>query len=114
MTFSEAQANFASCAPAIQAQTQVTNASADHAANVANHILTNHNGGDVLVVGHSNTVPKIVEALGAASLCPDLAPLDANGECHVPGSQFDNLFVVTVIGKSQAKSVRLRYGGVTP
>ena len=111
--------NFTSCTPEIQVNTQVTNASSNHAATVANHILNNHTGSEVLVVGHSNTIPEIVKALGADSPCPDLAPLGTNGECYIPNQEYDNLFVVTVYGKntngnSVAKSIRLRYGVKTP
>jgi phosphohistidine phosphatase SixA len=51
----------------------------------------------VLVVGHSNTVPKIVQALGGPTL-PDLA--DA---C------FDRMFVIQ-LGGPRPKVVQTRYG----
>ena len=114
MKLSGAAVDFNNCLPLIQVQTQVIDASIDHAATIANHILTNHEGEVVLVVGHSNTVPRIVSALEAESLCPDLGPLEDNGECHLPDSQFDNLFIVTICGNGNANTVRLRYGEMTP
>jgi broad specificity phosphatase PhoE len=51
----------------------------------------------VLVVGHSNTVPAILAALG----CP--------GEITIAPAEYDNLFVVVPKGKGIATLVRLRY-----
>lgn len=63
----------------------------------AAQILAEAAGGTVLVAGHSNTVPAIIDALGAAS------PVQAV-------SGHDDLFVVTVCGPGQAHVVRLKYG----
>ena len=56
-------------------------------------------GGAALVVGHSNTVPEIIERLGA----PAVEPLG--------DAEYDRLFVVTLIGPTQATVVTLRYKG---
>lgn len=53
----------------------------------AEEILSGTVGQVVLVAGHSNTVPQMIEALGAPPLS------FAIGE-----REFDNLFVVTVLG----------------
>jgi broad specificity phosphatase PhoE len=51
--------------------------------------------GNVLVVGHSNTVPDLIKALGVAD------------KIAIGDTEFDNLFIVTP--GSQASFVRLRY-----
>lgn len=56
-----------------------------------------HAGGVVLVVGHSNTVPAIIAALGGPRL-PDLCD-----------SAYADLFVL-VPGAAESKLVRSRYG----
>lgn len=64
----------------------------------ADSILAKHRGHTVLVVGHSNTVPEIVAALGApkpAAICDD---------------GYDNAFIVTVPASGAASVVRLHYG----
>ena len=61
-------------------------------------LMARHKGQTVLVVGHSNTVPDIVAALGAAkpaALCDDA---------------YDNAFVVTVLASGTASVTRLHYG----
>lgn len=68
---------------------------------VVDTILTNHAGGRVLVVGHSNTVDDIASGLGATGLS-DL------GE-----DQFDRLFVVHRL-ENVAHLDQLRYGVETP
>ena len=68
---------------------------------VVDTILTNHAGGRVLVVGHSNTVDDIASGLGATGLS-DL------GE-----DQFDRLFVVHRLA-NVAHLDQLRYGVETP
>jgi broad specificity phosphatase PhoE len=76
-----------------------------HPAALAKQILAKHAGQTVLVVGHSNTVPLIVEALGGRRP-PDLD--DA--------TEFDRLFVVIVPKDGRAQVVRARYGeaGIKP
>lgn len=69
-----------------------------HADAVAADIRARHAGKMVLVVGHSNTVPMIVRALGG------IAPP------ALPDNEYDNLFVVTVPQTGPATTIRARYG----
>jgi phosphohistidine phosphatase SixA len=55
--------------------------------------------GTVLVVGHSNTIPTIVERLSG-----ETEPAIADGE-------YDRMFVVTLSGPNQASVIVLRYPG---
>ena len=55
--------------------------------------------GTVLVVGHSNTIPAIVERLSGEN-----EPAIGDGE-------YDKMFVVTLIGPNHARVVVLRYPG---
>ena len=64
-------------------------------------IFTKHCGGTVLVVGHSNTVGRIIAAAGGPSM-PDLAD-----------DEFDNLFVLQVRGDA-ADLLHLHYGSRAP
>ena len=64
----------------------------------ADSLLAKHRGHTVLVVGHSNTVPAIVAALGAPQ----------PGEICDAG--YDNAFVVTVPPSGPASVVRLHFG----
>lgn len=70
---------------------------AAHARAVADAIRARP-GGAVLVVGHSNTIPTIVEALGAPA----------------PGAirddEYDSIFVVVLPEDGAPTGVRLRYG----
>lgn len=69
-----------------------------HAKLVADSVLQKHRGHTVLVVGHSNTVPEIVAALGApkpAAICDD---------------GYENMFVVTVPATGLATVTRLHFG----
>ena len=68
---------------------------------VAAAVLRNA-GGTVLVVGHSNTVPEIVAALGAkqpAPICDD---------------EYDGMYIVTIAWGGHATVVHARYGVPTP
>ena len=60
-------------------------------------ILSKHSGGTVLVVGHSNTLPEIIEALGAGKI-KEIDDLD-----------YDNVYVVTVSGNGIAKVLRMKF-----
>lgn len=59
-------------------------------------ILAQHRGEYVLVVGHSNTIPPLIEALSGE-------------EVTVAGDEYDALFVVFVPRFSAPRLVRLRY-----
>jgi broad specificity phosphatase PhoE len=56
-------------------------------------------GRTVVYVGHSNTVPAVIQALGIAP------PAPAIGD-----SEYSHFFVVTRTGKGSASLVRVRYG----
>jgi phosphohistidine phosphatase SixA len=69
-----------------------------HAQSIATDILDNRVGRTVVVVGHSNTVPLIVEALG-------FAPAPA-----IPDPEFGHLFVLLKRERGSARLVKGRYG----
>jgi len=58
--------------------------------------IRKHQNGVVVAVGHSNTVPNIIAALGGAPV-------------QIGEAEFDNLFVVSIAG-GEVNVVRLRYG----
>jgi broad specificity phosphatase PhoE len=68
-----------------------------HARAIAARIRTEYAGSVVLVVGHSNTTPMIVEALGVTNA----------GE--IADAEHDRMYVV-VIGPDGVRMVRSRYG----
>ena len=69
----------------------------------------NEFNGTVIVAGHSNTVPRIVEELGSWLLCP---PFEAHPEwgCVIPDSEFHHLFVVTIPTEGPPTTEWKRYG----
>ncbi len=75
---------------------------AEHAAGIAALVKERHAGKAVLVVGHSNTVPAIVHALGGPKL-PDICD-----------EIYDDLFTVIVAADGSARVVHARYGAPTP
>lgn len=68
------------------------------ASELALAIRETHRGSTVLVVGHSNTIPDIIAALGVAT-----PPTIGDGE-------HDGLFVCTLGAEGQAQLLTLRYG----
>lgn len=62
-------------------------------------VLQKHKGGTVLVVGHSNTTPDLLNVLTGTS---------AYG--LIPDTEYDNLFIVSVLEKGRAQVVHLKYG----
>ena len=73
-----------------------------HAAAVAERIRTRYAGQTVLVVGHSNTVTKIVAALGG----PTLGDL-----CD---AAYDNLFTVVIPATGTPRVTHTHYGAAAP
>jgi broad specificity phosphatase PhoE len=66
-------------------------------AEVANKILERA-GQNVLLVGHSNSIPDLIKMLGG-----DVAPV-------IDERVFDDVFVVTIYAKGKAKVAHLKYG----
>jgi len=66
-------------------------------------VLQDHAGGNILIVGHSNTVPAMVNVLTRSEDFPWLHE-----------SIYDNLFIVSVVDKGNAKVTWLRFGVHTP
>ena len=72
-----------------------------HAQDVAN-LVRKHAGQVVIVVGHSNTIPAIVAALGAPQPPPICDP------------EYDNLYIVTIPATGTPRVIHARYGAPTP
>lgn len=69
---------------------------------VVDEIRGRHRGQKILVVGHSNTVPQIIAALGGPAL-PDIAE-----------NEFDNLFMLELCGCRIPAFANLQYGVPSP
>jgi len=67
-------------------------------ADLLTQIRTNHRGQVIFIVGHNNTLPEIIAALG--------------GPQHLPESEYDDLYVVTVYRTGKARVVKIKYGEV--
>lgn len=65
-------------------------------------ILANHGGQEILLVGHSNTVDDLLDALGVP------------GQPELAEATFDRLFVVHRLGSDVIRFEVLRYGTPTP
>jgi broad specificity phosphatase PhoE len=73
----------------------------DHSDSVAAAVLR-HRGGKILVVGHSNTLPGIIAALGGPRL-PNICD-----------SQYSNLFVMYIPVSGKVELTRQHYGASDP
>ena len=73
-----------------------TNA-ATYATDLATHIRQAHAGQALLIVGHSNTVPELVQALTGKQVAP------------MADTEFDRIYVVTLPADGPARFVVLKY-----
>ena len=53
----------------------------------------------ILVVGHSNTVPELIAALGASKNVPPIAE-----------NEYDTIYVIAIPWFGKTKTIRLRFG----
>lgn len=79
-----------------------TTVDAKNTAELVKQIRAQHNGDVVFVVGHNNTVPEIIAALGGPQL-----PI-------IPETEFDNLYIVTIYRVGKAKLLKMKYGSPMP
>jgi broad specificity phosphatase PhoE len=80
----------------------VTAGGTNHAARIASLVKTKYAGKTVLIVGHSNTLPSIIAALGAKeppAICDEA---------------YDNFYVVTIAASGRATLLHSRFGVATP
>ncbi|BDM83818.1 SixA phosphatase family protein [Acaryochloris marina] len=63
---------------------------------IVQHIKSNHSGQNILIVGHSNTVPEVISQLG-------ISPAPRVGD------EYNNLFFVTLFDNDVATMTHLKY-----
>ncbi|MGI9262724.1 MAG: phosphoglycerate mutase family protein, partial [Woeseiaceae bacterium] len=66
---------------------------------VVNAMVRDHKGKIILVVGHSNTVPALIAALGASKNVPPIAEME-----------YDNIYLISIPWFGKTKTIRMRYG----
>ena len=99
--YARTRATAAPTATATHLTPEIVRAGETHVRDVADAVRK-HVGHTVLVVGHSNTLPAIVEALGAVRPPP------------ICDAEYDNLYVVTFSPDKRATLVRANFGVRTP
>ena len=66
---------------------------------VVDGMVAAHKGRIILVVGHSNTLPALIAALGASKNVPPIAD-----------DEYDNIYLISIPWFGKTKTIRLRYG----
>jgi phosphohistidine phosphatase SixA len=87
------------CTPAISSPVLFLGSPLDDVADLLSWILEQHPGKTVLIVGHSNTVPQMLERLGV-------------GAFQIADDEYDRLFLVTLDAKYGARVVEQSYGEI--
>jgi broad specificity phosphatase PhoE len=64
---------------------------------LASRLMHEHEGGSVLVIGHSNTVPELIHELGDIDVPP------------IADDEYDTLYVLSVPSFGQASLLRMEY-----
>ncbi len=113
-TIHVADTTLATCTPKLTAEVSRMPPAADAEQALAAALRRLPAGSQALVAGHSNTIPRLLEALGAERLCPEAYPLDEQGRCWLPHPVFDNLFVVSLPKRGPVRAQHLHYGLPTP
>jgi len=78
---------------------QINLYSTDSLSILTQKIKSEHIGRTILVIGHSNTIPKTIQLLDRSISLPD-----------IPSFEYDNIFTVTLTEKSKAKVIKKKYG----
>lgn len=66
---------------------------------VVDAMVNDNKGKIILVVGHSDTLPKMIAALGASKKVP-----------WITENEYDNLYLISIPWFGKTKTIRLRYG----
>jgi broad specificity phosphatase PhoE len=70
----------------------------DHADFSLADVITDHTGGNVLVVGHSNTIPALINAYLGSAVYPNMS-----------ASEFGNLYKITVLDGEVSHEMTVHY-----
>ena len=62
-------------------------------------MVRDHKGKIILIVGHSNTLPTMIAALGASKKVPPIAEME-----------YDNIYIISIPWFGKTKTIRLRFG----
>jgi broad specificity phosphatase PhoE len=85
-------------AEALDLPVNIYNPSDDNEA-VVDKMVKDHKGKIILVVGHSNTLPTLIAALGASKKVPAIAEME-----------YDNIYIISIPWFGKTKTIRLRFG----
>jgi len=66
---------------------------------LVDQMVKDHKATIILVVGHSNTVPTMIAALGASKNVPPIAE-----------KEYDNIYIISIPWFGKTKTIRLRFG----
>ncbi|MEE8236446.1 MAG: phosphoglycerate mutase family protein [Gammaproteobacteria bacterium] len=80
-------------------QVPVRTAAPDNIEGLIKQILTEYKGKIVLVITHSDAIPKLIQELHGSKKLP---PIEAN--------EYDNIYIVSIPWFGKVKTLRLRYG----
>jgi phosphohistidine phosphatase SixA len=92
-----ASASLEGCAPPITSPLLFLDPTVGGAADLLSWILDQHGGPTVVIVGHSNTVPRMLARLGVGSV-------------EMTDDEYDRLFMVTFSTEDGGRMVETRYG----
>ena len=82
--------------------TIIERTAATAAADLARDVLASQPGKTVLIVGHSNTVPQIVQAFSGAAIPP------------IQDSEYDHMFIIVIAAQSGPRLYDVRFGRSSP
>ncbi|MBK7812620.1 MAG: histidine phosphatase family protein [Saprospiraceae bacterium] len=82
---------------------QINLYSTDNLAILTQKIKSEHKGEVILVIGHSNTIPKTIQLLDSATSFPD-----------IPSHEYDNLYTVILTENAKTKVIKKKYGLKSP
>ena len=71
-------------------------------AELVKQLRARKSGEVIFIAGHNNSVPEIIAALGGPQM-----PI-------IPETEFDNLYILTVLSDGSAKLLKLKYGSPLP
>lgn len=86
LNYQQSDQSLDDCDPEIEVPTNPLPVTIATAQNLVDHLLAQHRGKTILVVGHSNTVPELIAALGQGDFA----------QVQIGNNEFDRLFIVTM------------------
>ncbi len=93
-SFPNTEGNLTACDPGLATPFELLPDSLSEMADIDAYLQSRHPAGNILIAGHSNTIPAWAGYLLGASVCPEILAFTEEGQCYIAEDEYNHVFVI--------------------